>query len=697
VDSNFKYKAFLSYSHRDQKWADWLHRELERYRVPPRLRHNLGDDHSIPTNLRPIFRDRDDLRSGASLPQVIHDALKDSEFLIVICSPSAVSSDWVNNEIRSFQKLGRGDRILCLIAAGEPNTGDKEECFPEALRNPVDVHGQLLSSQEEPIAADVRGGKHKKHAVFMLIAGLLEIDLDQLVQRDLHRGARKMMMIASGATLIAVIMAGLMVFAFLAGSEAEQRREDAQNLVGFMLGDLREDLHAIGRLDIYSSVSEMAMEYFRSLGQDDARDQVLAQRAEALRQIGSSRLDQGDMDGATEALNESLEISERLAVKDPSRLDWNLALAEGHFWVGYLHWQRGDLAAASGQFLEQLSVVDALAAAESDNPERLSQSGYAWTNYGRVLELSGQLEQARKAYETVMDIFEQVAVMQPDNEDVQLEIGFAHNNLGKLKIALGMIDEAEKHFEIDLEIKQQNADKKPSHNLRKEDLAVSHYWLGIILQSRGELDEATTQGERALKILDELLVADPAVTPWRQRRANVFTLLAANCRVQDDSECANRYIHQALDDLETLMAINPDNVGWRRAQCYAHLEAAWQAARFYDYDLAFELTDRVLRSLTALVERMPDDRETRKLEAMTKLTLADLSQKTSSEETARLYWQAALETLEAYFESTSDPEILDLEARLLLRLGQHDAALQITEGLESTKYHSVYPDLVLAQ
>ena len=32
-----KYWAFLSYSHTDRKWGDWLHKALETYRVPRRL------------------------------------------------------------------------------------------------------------------------------------------------------------------------------------------------------------------------------------------------------------------------------------------------------------------------------------------------------------------------------------------------------------------------------------------------------------------------------------------------------------------------------------------------------------------------------------------------------------------------------------------------------------------------------------
>jgi hypothetical protein len=34
---HYKYKAFISYSHQDKKWGDWLHKALETYRVPKGL------------------------------------------------------------------------------------------------------------------------------------------------------------------------------------------------------------------------------------------------------------------------------------------------------------------------------------------------------------------------------------------------------------------------------------------------------------------------------------------------------------------------------------------------------------------------------------------------------------------------------------------------------------------------------------
>ena len=63
----FKYRAFISYSHQDQAWAQWLHKALETYRVPARLVGMETSAGVIPARLAPIFRDRDELPSATDL------------------------------------------------------------------------------------------------------------------------------------------------------------------------------------------------------------------------------------------------------------------------------------------------------------------------------------------------------------------------------------------------------------------------------------------------------------------------------------------------------------------------------------------------------------------------------------------------------------------------------------------------------
>ena len=109
-----RYFAFLSYSHRDERTARWLHDSLERFRVPSALVGRVTDQGSIPARLTPVFRDRRELPASQDLGEEIREALAASRFLVVLCSPDAARSRWTNAEIESFKRL-RPDG--CILAA----------------------------------------------------------------------------------------------------------------------------------------------------------------------------------------------------------------------------------------------------------------------------------------------------------------------------------------------------------------------------------------------------------------------------------------------------------------------------------------------------------------------------------------------------------------------------------------------------
>jgi len=182
MPDEYKYKAFISYSHADRRWAKWLHRTLETYRPPGHLVGQTTEMGPIPARLAPVFRDTDDLPSSPDLSGRIRAALTESHTLIIICSPSSAKSLWVDQEIRMFQQLGRAERIFALIVAGDPVAANSDaDCFPPALRIAHDNEGNALGKAAEPIAADARkeaGGR--SNARLKLIAGLLGVGLDDL-------------------------------------------------------------------------------------------------------------------------------------------------------------------------------------------------------------------------------------------------------------------------------------------------------------------------------------------------------------------------------------------------------------------------------------------------------------------------------------------------------------------------------------
>jgi WD40 repeat protein len=223
----FRYDAFISYRHTepDRRWARWLHAALETYRVPRRLVAERG----IQPRIRRVFRDEEELPASADLSREIDLALEQSRVLIVICSPNAPKSEWVNAEVQRFRNLGRHDRILALLIEGEPS-----ESFPRALceirHGVTDASGAAVEEIEavEPLAADVRPTRPesprylKRMARLRLLACILGCRFDDLRQRDQERQNRRRALAVAAMGLLLLAMTGLAGWAL---REAERARK----------------------------------------------------------------------------------------------------------------------------------------------------------------------------------------------------------------------------------------------------------------------------------------------------------------------------------------------------------------------------------------------------------------------------------------------------------------------------------------
>ena len=217
-----RYAAFISYTHADARWARWLHRRLERYRVPKGLAA-AGERRP----LRPVFRDRDELPAGHSLPDAIEAALAASDALVVIASPRAARSVWVGREIEAFRRLHGEARVFALVVDGDPgDPGEADETpFPPALLAPPPGQAAPL----DPLAADARrGGDGRERAFLKIAAGLLGVGYDRLAEREAAARNKRLVGIASGSTAMSVAVAGLALYADQQRRAADEQREAAE-------------------------------------------------------------------------------------------------------------------------------------------------------------------------------------------------------------------------------------------------------------------------------------------------------------------------------------------------------------------------------------------------------------------------------------------------------------------------------------
>jgi len=209
-NSDFKYWAFISYSHADEEWAKWLHKSIETYRVPRKFVGRDTAQGQISRRLFPVFRDREELPGASDLGGKLQDALTKSRSLIVICSPKSAVSKWVNEEVKTYKSFGQAGRVFCLITDGEPNAPPDSgllECFPPAVRFQV-IDGQVTTDPAEPIAADARPGKDgKTNALLKLLSGMMGVGYDELRQRERQRQRQRQVRFAGLGALGLFLMA----------------------------------------------------------------------------------------------------------------------------------------------------------------------------------------------------------------------------------------------------------------------------------------------------------------------------------------------------------------------------------------------------------------------------------------------------------------------------------------------------------
>ena len=665
-----RYRAFISYSHKDRAWADWLHRALESYTVPKHLvgRHTSAGE--VPARLAPVFRDREELASSTSLARQVNEAMEQSANLIVICSPDSARSRWVNEEILGFKRLGRADRVFCLIVAGEPNAAadgsEGEECFAPALRFELGEDGQLGDQPTEPIAADVRPGMDgKTDAKLKLIAGMLGLGLDGLKQREQHRRQRRMTAITALAVLVMAVTSVLAFKAVVAQHAAERRQKQAEALVDFMLGDLDDKLREVSRLDILESVADKAMEYFASLPAGDVTDQATAERAKALQKIGSIRLDQGHLQPALESFQAAEALNSALAAELPDSSLVQLQLAQSVAYVGLVRWQQGSIVEADRAFTKAHDILERALRRDPDSIDLLAELANQSTNIGRLFETASNLDAAAEKYREVLAINQRLSALQPKKPQWRSEIGYANNNLGKLAVSRGKLLEAAKYYQTDLSIKQELSAADPKNNAARDELATALLFTAKIRNQIGDSAKALEDANAALLLLDQLVRFDPSQSSYKYMTAlgkkSVAVILLDLGRAPE-AATSNQ---QSLRLFAELLRVEPGNLRRRLRQFDGQLLAANIALELGSRSEAVRLAREVRSSLEKIPTADADPKEMARLQA---LALIAMAQAEDAPAASRSHWIAARDRLAPLMAESLDPELLEPWIRIAVAL-----------------------------
>jgi tetratricopeptide (TPR) repeat protein len=530
-----KYRAFLSYSHRDAQWAGWLHKGLESYRPPKSLVGTISARGPVPKRLTPIFRDREELASATDLGTVINAALQQSACQIVVCSPQAAKSRWVNEEIIAFKRLGGEDRIFCLIVGGEPNATDmpgrgEEECFPPALRFRLGPDGLLSDARTEPIAADARHGKDGKHAAKLkLIAGVLGVGYDALRRREAQRRNRRLFALACGAIAGMVVTSGLAGYALIQRAaaqrqtaRAEAEAETAKQTTKFMVdlfkisdpseargstvtaremldkGAARVDVDLAQQPKIQATLMDTLGTVYMGLGlYGQARpllDRAVATRrseiddplllSDSLSHLGDVMTRQAQFDAAEPVYREAIRV-ESSRPKDPAA---QAQLASSLYGFGVLLARQGRYVDAQKTLREALARQQALYGAVNPDGARTLK------DLAQAVADGGDLKAALPLMQSAVAMQRKLRGNEPHPD-----LAEAINDLALLHQLMGNYDESEKFYLESMAMKRRlYGDKHPEIANALENLASA-------MQDKGDLARAEPLYQQALAMWRALL------------------------------------------------------------------------------------------------------------------------------------------------------------------------------------------------
>ena len=619
-----KFKAYISYSHRDERWAIWLHRALESYRLPRKLIGTETRVGKVPARVKPVFRDRDDLSSDSDLAGTVKEALTNSENLIVVCSPESAASVWVNEEIRYFAALGREKKIFCIIVDGDPSATDVEAaCFPSALAE---------IGLQEPLAADVRKwADGKRLSRLKVIAGMLGLPLDQLRRRDLQKRQRAW----AWATLAVIAVLVVLVTAITSRIAAEQRRVSGESLVSYKLTELRTMLNVPDDPEELTRLQQWDKQELESLiSSAGDGDDALLNAAMDLREQGNDLYGNGNLLESLEKFQQSWALLAVSYQRDRSNKDIFFELGQAEFYIGQIYMDQGKLEEAEQAFFAYAEITRRLIVSEPENADWVLEMAYALTNLG-VLENKKEKSDPERTLQLTQSALEynQIAlVLDPQNTYYKSELGQSHAFLADAQRGVCDLEGAllSRQKNVSLEREMLAMDPGNAINIKRLAFALSGYTSVQI--EMGRTADAINSSEQAIELAQLLTQEYP-----NNKQLKRFVLLrkhrlAMQQALSGKIESAEMTM-EALDEAWQLFFQDAaeDDLDAIEAYTVYLIDSAWFAQMKGDSALAQQLLEKSKANSIETLKKLPGNRNAGNLLMLATYRLWDIKQEMPSD------------------------------------------------------------------
>lgn len=467
---------------------------------------------------------------------------------------------------------------------------------------------------------------------------------------------------------------------------AVAREGQAEELIGFMLGDLRDKLTTMGRLDVLDAVGNKALVYFAAVPTTQLSDEESYRRAQALQQLGEVRMAQGKLPAAADLMRRSLDIANRLASRDSLNGRWQIGLAHSHFWAGNVDWELGNVDSALGHFLPFVTISRRLIAHYPDSMGYREELAYALNNIGFAKEARGDIRGALASYNASLGINQELVNRNPAKLDWQVSLAAEHNAAAVAQRKLGDLAGALVSHDKELAIKEALLAHDTTDSERKWYVGIAHAYRGELRMLMGDETGSLADAYTARAIYAALVAHDASNVSRQSSLAKSDRQIAQVLLEKGDPSGALRELSAGQALVTHLLLKSPSNP---RAAAEAILDGTLQAKSLLalgHVSDAFAAANKVAAAANLAVEKAPNDIERRRAASDAYLTVGDALSRSGDSRGARDAWSQGLTLIDSTATASRETESLALKATALLDLGRVNDAEPVVSELNRRGY-----------
>ena len=350
---------------------------------------------------------------------------------------------------------------------------------------------------------------------------------------------------------------------------AEQGRGDAEDLLGFMLVDLRTKLQPLGRLELLDDVAKKAVTYYHQRGEGLTAAE-LGKQALARQNLGEVLFLRGHTEGALTEYRAAASTFDALAVQDPTNDEWQRERGRNHGMVGEVLLAQGDAAGALSEYEASRGLQVALLARTPGNRRLRQHLSVSQERIGRVLLAQGDLTGALVQYRAAQETYQALTASDPSDTASQRDLARADDLIGDALLTQGNAVDALAAYEASRAVRQQLVLKDPRNTDWQHDLSVSQDEIGVLLMDRGDTGGALKEYTASLAITEKLARQDPSNTELQSELAISHAEIGDVLSAREDWVGALEAYQASLQLRARLAASDPTNADRQRALSIGH-------------------------------------------------------------------------------------------------------------------------------